>query len=85
LGGGGGDSLRLINTVVSGLAFLQYTGTGAGSQLDVKVVSMRGVVWIQQELPVGAGINSYSIDASALPAGMYVLQAAGRSIKFVRL
>ena len=85
LRGGGGDSLRLINTVVNGQAFLQYTSAGAGSQLDVKVVSMRGVVWIQQELPVAAGVNSYTIDASALPAGMYVLQAAGRSIKFVRL
>jgi uncharacterized repeat protein (TIGR03803 family) len=81
----GGDSLRLVNTVVSGQAFLQYTSVGAGSQLDVKVVSMRGVVWIQQELPVAAGVNSYTIDASALPAGMYVLQAAGRSIKFVKL
>jgi uncharacterized repeat protein (TIGR03803 family) len=81
----GGDSLRLLNTVVSGQAFLQYTSVGAGSQLDVKVVSMRGVVWIQQELPVAAGVNSYTIDASALPAGMYVLYAAGRSIKFVKL
>jgi hypothetical protein len=81
----GGDSLRLINTAVTGTAWLQYTSVGAGSALNLRVVGMNGMIWIQEELPVAAGVNSYSIDATALPKGMYVLQAAGRSIKFVKL
>ena len=85
LGSDGGDSLRLINTVVTGTAFLQYTSIGAGSALNLRVVGMNGMIWIQQQLPVAAGVNSYSIDASALPRGMYILQAAGRSIKFMKL
>jgi hypothetical protein len=85
LGGDGGDSLRLINTAVTGTAFLQYTSVGASSAMDLRVVGMNGTVWIQQQLPVSAGVNSYSIDASALPKGMYVIHAAGQSIKFVRL
>jgi uncharacterized repeat protein (TIGR03803 family) len=80
----GGDSLRLINTAVTGTAFLQYSNTGTSSLLDVRVVGMNGMLWIQQELPVSAGINSYSINTTALPKGMYVLQAAGRSIKFMK-
>jgi uncharacterized repeat protein (TIGR03803 family) len=85
LGNEGGDSLRLINTAVTGTAFLQYSSVGAGSALNLRVVGMNGMVWIQQQLPVGAGVNSYPIDVTALPAGMYILQAAGRSIKFVKL
>jgi len=84
LGNEGGDSLRLINTAVTGTAFLQYRSVGTSSTLNVRVVGMNGGLWIQQELPVSAGVNSYSIDATALPKGMYVLQAAGRSIKFVK-
>jgi uncharacterized repeat protein (TIGR03803 family) len=86
LGGDGGDGLRLINTAVYSVAFLQYTSSGSpGAQLNVRVVGMNGAVWIQTLLPVAAGVNSYTIDAAALPKGMYVLQAAGRSIKFERL
>jgi hypothetical protein len=84
-GSGGGDSLRLLNTVVNGPVFLQYSSAGTSSDLTVRVLGMDGMVWIQQQLPVGAGANSYSVDASRLPAGMYVLQAAGRSIKFMKL
>jgi hypothetical protein len=85
LTGDGGDSLRLINTAVTGTAFLQYTSVGASSALNVTVVTMGGHIVIQQLLPVSAGVNSYSIDASALPKGMYVIHAAGQSIKFIRL
>jgi uncharacterized repeat protein (TIGR03803 family) len=85
LAGNGGDSLRLINTAVTGTAFLQYTSAGASSALNLTVVSMSGHIMIQQQLPVSAGINSYSIDASALPKGMYVIHAAGRSIQFMKL
>jgi hypothetical protein len=86
LGGGiGGDSLRLINTVVTGVAFLQYTSAGAQSALNIMVVNMSGHIMIQQQLPVSAGVNSYSIDASALPKGMYIIHAGGRSIKFVKV
>lgn len=85
LGGGGGDSLRLINTAVTGTAFLQYASTGSSSSLMVTVVTMSGYIVIQQQLPVAAGVNSYTIDASALPKGMYVIHAAGQSIRFVRL
>jgi uncharacterized repeat protein (TIGR03803 family) len=81
----GSDSLRLINTVVTGVAYLQYTSVGAQSALNVTVVNMSGHIMIQQQLPVSAGINSYSIDASALPKGMYVIYAAGVAIRFVRL
>ncbi len=80
-----GDSLRLINTVVTGTAYLQYTTPGSASTLNLRVVSMGGQILIQQQLPVSVGVNSYSIDASALPKGMYVLQAAGRSIQFIKL
>jgi hypothetical protein len=80
----GGDSLRLINTAVTGLVYLQYTSAGSSSALNLRVISMRGQIMIQQLLPVSAGVNSYSIDASALPKGMY-LQAAGQSIRFVKL
>ncbi|HTR29779.1 MAG TPA: choice-of-anchor tandem repeat GloVer-containing protein [Puia sp.] len=85
LGTGGGDSLQLINTAVHGTAFLQYTSAGASGTLNVRVVGMNGALWIQQVLPVSAGVNSYSINTTALPKGMYVLQAAGRSIKFMKL
>jgi hypothetical protein len=85
LGSESGDSLRLINTAVMGTAFLQYRSAEASSTLNVRVVGMNGGLWIQQELPVSVGVNSYSIDATTLPKGMYVLQAAGRSIKFVKL
>jgi hypothetical protein len=81
----GGDSLRLINTAVTGLAYLQYTSTGSSSALNLRVISMSGQVMIQQLLPVSAGVNSYTVDASALPKGVYVLQAAGQSIRFVKL
>ena len=85
LGDEGGDSLRLINTAVTGMAYLQYTSVETSSALNLRVVGMNGMIWIQQQLPVGAGVNSYSIDATALPRGMYILQAAGRSIKFMKL
>jgi uncharacterized repeat protein (TIGR03803 family) len=85
LGNESGDSLRLINTAVTGTAFLQYKSAGASSTLNMRVVGMNGELWIQQELPVSAGVNSYSITTTALPKGMYILQAAGRSIKFVKL
>ena len=85
IGGNGGDGLRLINTVVTGTAFLQYNGGGSLSTLDVRVTDMSGKVWIEQHLPVNTGVSSYSIDASALPQGMYVIQGAGKSIRFVRL
>jgi hypothetical protein len=68
-----------------------YPGPGGklygftSSALNVIVVSMIGHTMIQQQLPVSAGINSYSIDASALPKGMYVIHAAGRSIQFMKL
>jgi uncharacterized repeat protein (TIGR03803 family) len=81
----GGDSLRLINTVVSGIAYLQYTSAGSSSALNLRIVSMSGQLMIRQLLPVSSGINSYSIDASALPRGIYVLQVGGRSIRFVKL
>jgi uncharacterized repeat protein (TIGR03803 family) len=80
-----GDGLRLINSAVTGTAFLSYSSAGAQSAMNVTVVTMSGHIVIQQQLPVSAGINSYSIDASALPKGMYVIHAAGQSIKFVKL
>jgi uncharacterized repeat protein (TIGR03803 family) len=80
-----GDSLRLINTVVSGTAYLQYITPRSATALNLRVVSMGGQILIQQQLPVSVGLNSYSIDASELPRGMYVLQAAGRSIQFIKL
>jgi uncharacterized repeat protein (TIGR03803 family) len=85
LGGNGDDSLRLINTAVTGTAFLQYKSTGFSAAFNLTVVSISGHIMIQQQLPVSAGVNSYSIDASALPKGMYVIHAAGRSIQFMRL
>jgi uncharacterized repeat protein (TIGR03803 family) len=85
LGENGGDSLRLINTAVSGIAYLQYTSAGSSSSLNCRVVSMSGQLSIQEQLPVSAGVNSYSIDVSVLPKGMYILQAAGQSIRFVKL
>jgi uncharacterized repeat protein (TIGR03803 family) len=85
LGSDGGDSLRLINTAVTGSAFLQYKSVGSSSALMVTVVTMSGHIVIQQQLPVAAGVNSYTIDASALPKGMYVIHAAGQSIRFLRL
>lgn len=79
-----GDSLRLINTVVTGMAYLQYTTAEPAPALNLRVISMSGQIMIQAQLPVSVGVNSYSIDASALPKGMYVLQAAGQSIQFVK-
>jgi len=76
--------LRLINTVVTGMAYLQYTTAEPAPALNLRVISMSGQIMIQAQLPVSAGVNSYSIDASALPKGMYVLQAAGQSIQFVK-
>jgi hypothetical protein len=82
--GDAGDRLQLINTVVTGTANLQYTTTTSGSTY-LRVVGLSGQVVMQQMLPVSAGVNSYSLDMQSLPKGMYVLQAAGNSIKFVKL
>jgi uncharacterized repeat protein (TIGR03803 family) len=85
LGGSRADSLRLINTVVTGTAFLQYTSVRAQAALNARVLSMGGELMISQQLPVSVGVNSYSLDLSGLPKGMYVLQVAGRSFSFLRL
>ncbi len=82
--GDAADQLRLINTVVTGTALLQYTTATTGS-MYLRVVSLSGQVMQQEVLSVSAGVNSYSLDMQALPKGMYVLQAGRNSIKFVRL
>gem|GEM_PF-2036422 len=79
------DDLRLVNTLVTGTAFLEYKSGEANGTLDLRIINLAGQVLQQQLLPVAKGVNSYTLDLQSLPKGSYVLQAAGKSIRFVKL
>jgi uncharacterized repeat protein (TIGR03803 family) len=79
------DGLRLVNTLVTGTAFLEYRSEDANGTLDLRIINLAGQVLQQQILPVAKGVNSYTLDLQSLPRGSYVLQAAGKSIRFMKL
>jgi uncharacterized repeat protein (TIGR03803 family) len=79
------DHLRLVNTMVTGTAYLEYSATTTKGSMLMRVVNSSGQVMLQQNLVFSKGMNNYTLDMQALPKGMYLLQAAGKTIRFMKM
>ncbi len=78
-----GPQLRLLNSLVSGNAVVQYSSPTAGT-LQLRVISASGQLMLQQNLAVAPGVNSFTISTQQLPKGWYILQGGETSVRFVK-